>query len=87
MVRGCSLDSVSGMVIERTPYVQTYDFSTNSLRSLDFSRHVAKTRVKKIYVRNNQLREIKGLEGFLEPEEINLSDNQLQDVTEFIDTL
>lgn len=62
---------------------EEYDFSYNSLSSLSFSQHNAVSTPRKILLNNNNLVSVIGLEEFFKLEQLDVSNNQIQDASSF----
>ena len=64
--------------------VEELDLRDNKLESIDFTQHNNIRSLEKIILSNNVLRSIQGLQAFYQLQQLNLANNDLTDVSEFI---
>lgn len=76
--------SVDPQLFKQMNGVEELDLRDNKLESLDFTQHNNIRSLEKIILSNNVLRSIQGLQAFYQLQQLNLANNDLTDVSEFI---
>lgn len=76
--------SVDPQLFKQMNGVEELDLRDNKLESIDFTQHNNIRSLEKIILSNNVLRSIQGLQAFYQLQQLNLANNDLTDVSEFI---
>ena len=76
--------SVDPQLFKQMNGVEELDLRDNKLESLDFTQHNNIRSLEKIILSNNVLRSIQGLQAFYQLQQLDLANNDLTDVSEFI---
>ena len=76
--------SVDPQLFKQMNGVEELDLRDNKLESIDFTQHNNIRSLEKIILSNNVLRSIQGLQAFYQLQQLDLANNDLTDVSEFI---
>lgn len=87
-MNNCGLTAISTEVFANTPEVNEYDFTQNSLGSLDMRGHTSVGNLQTFRAQQNRLTTIEGLDRFYNLKTLILGGNQLSNsVVDMVNTL